>query len=44
MNLDGWRHFFTLRCSPAAHPDMKEVADMAKEMFATFVEDPTFFL
>lgn len=44
MNLDSWRHFFTLRCSPAAHPDMKEVADMTKEMFATFVEDPTFFL
>lgn len=41
MNLDGWRHFFMLRCSSAAHPDMKEVADMAKEMFATFVEDPT---
>lgn len=44
MNLDGWRHFFNLRCSPAAHPDMKEVADMAKEQFAAFIEDPTFFL
>lgn len=44
MNLDGWRHFFNLRCSPAAHPDMKEVADMAKEQFAAFIEEPTFFL
>lgn len=44
MNLDGWRHFFTLRCSPAAHPDMKEVADMAKEQFAKFVEDATVLL
>ena len=21
-----WRHFFKLRCSPAAHPQMREVA------------------
>lgn len=44
MNLDGWRHFFNLRCSSAAHPDMKEVADMAKEQFAKFITEPTFFL
>jgi len=23
-----WRHFFKLRCSPAAHPQMREVAIM----------------
>lgn len=22
MNIDGWDHFFGLRCAPAAHPDM----------------------
>lgn len=26
MNLREWRHFFTLRTSPAAHPQMREVA------------------
>ena len=26
MNLREWRHFFKLRCSPAAHPQMREVA------------------
>ena len=26
MNLRGWRHFFTLRTSKAAHPQMREVA------------------
>lgn len=25
-NLREWRHFFKLRCSPAAHPQMREVA------------------
>lgn len=25
-NLREWRHFFTLRCSPAAHPQMRQVA------------------
>lgn len=33
MNLDGWDHFFGLRCAPDAHPDMQEVAKMAKELF-----------
>jgi thymidylate synthase (FAD) len=28
-----WDHFFTLRCDPAAQPDMKEVADMTKFIF-----------
>ncbi len=25
-NLREWRHFFKLRCSPAAHPQMREIA------------------
>lgn len=33
MNLDGWEHFFGLRCDPAAHPDMQEVAIMARDLF-----------
>lgn len=33
MNLDGWKHFFGLRCTPDAHPDIQEVAKMAKFMF-----------
>ncbi len=28
MNLREWRHFFKLRCSPAAHPQMREIALM----------------
>lgn len=28
MNVREWRHFFKLRCSPAAHPQMREVAKM----------------
>lgn len=37
MNLDGWNHFFGLRCAPSAHPDMQEVAQMAKCLFDTEV-------
>jgi thymidylate synthase (FAD) len=33
MNLEGWDHFFDLRCAPDAHPDIQEVANMAREMF-----------
>lgn len=33
MNLDGWYHFFDLRCANDAHPDMQEVAKMAKTLF-----------
>ena len=33
MNLDGWDHFFELRCAPSAHPDMQEVAKMSKSLF-----------
>ena len=28
MNLREWRHFFELRCSPNAHPQMQEIASM----------------
>ena len=27
MNLREWRHFFTLRCAPTAHPQMRELAE-----------------
>lgn len=30
MNLAGWNHFFELRCAPDAHPDIQEVAKMAR--------------
>lgn len=33
MNLSGWEHFFELRCAKDAHPDIQEVAIMAKQMF-----------
>lgn len=33
MNVDGWKHFFELRCAEGAHPDMKAVATMAKDIF-----------
>jgi len=43
MNLREWRHFFKLRCAPAAHPQMKQVADMLlkemKEYIPLFYED-----
>lgn len=32
-NLREWRHFFRLRCSPAAHPQMREVANMLLDEF-----------
>ena len=31
-NLREWRHFFRLRCSSAAHPQMREVATQALAM------------
>lgn len=34
-NLHDWNHFFGLRCAPDAHPDMQEVAIMARELFAS---------
>lgn len=33
MNLDGWNHFFGLRCAPDAQPDMQEAAKMARRLF-----------
>ena len=33
MTLNGWDHFFRLRCDPAAQPDMREVATMAEDLF-----------
>lgn len=32
MNLSGWNHFFDLRCAKDSHPDIQEVANMAKQM------------
>lgn len=31
--VDDWREFFKLRCSPAAHPMMQELANMIKAKF-----------
>ena len=33
MNLDNWKRFFELRCPANAHPDMREVANMAACLF-----------
>lgn len=33
MNPREWRHFFKLRCSEAAHPDMRILARAALDMF-----------
>lgn len=41
MNLDGWDHFFNLRCASSAHPDMQEVAGMAEYLFDLEVYAPT---
>lgn len=34
FNLRQWRHFFALRCAPAAHPDMRCIAGMLRQEFA----------
>ncbi len=43
MNLRSWRNFFRLRCDSHAHPQMKEVADIAlhefKKRLPVFFED-----
>lgn len=43
MNLREWRHFLRLRGSKAAHPQIREVADMVlavfREKYPVFVED-----
>jgi thymidylate synthase (FAD) len=31
-NIREWRHFFKLRCASAAHPQMREVANLALDM------------
>ena len=37
MNMREWRHFFRLRCAPAAHPQMIEVAKLGLiEMYDYF--------
>lgn len=33
MNMREWRHFLRLRCSKAAHPQIREVSDMILEKF-----------
>lgn len=37
MNLAEWRHFFKLRCAPAAHPAMREIAIMLLKAFKTLI-------
>lgn len=37
MNIREWRHFFALRCSPQAHPQMREVAKMALDKLRALV-------
>lgn len=36
-NLREWRHFFKLRCAPAAHPDMRIIANMLLTAFKDVV-------
>lgn len=31
--VSDWKHFFDLRCAPAAHPDMRKLANELKEKF-----------
>ena len=42
-DLREWRHFLKLRCAPAAHPDMRIVANMLltllKQTYPVFFED-----
>ena len=37
MNLREWRHFFKLRCDKAAHPQMREVANMILKEFTSSI-------
>lgn len=43
LNIRAWRHFFELRCSKRAHPDMVKIAcmlrDTFKKQFPVFFED-----
>lgn len=36
-NLREWRHFFTLRTAPAAHPQMRQVARSLLHVFQEFI-------
>ncbi len=36
-----WRHFLQLRCDPAAHPQMQQMANMAKDLLTQW--GPVFF-
>lgn len=38
-NFRNWAHFFNLRCAPAAHPQMVEVANMAKAILSNEVPE-----
>lgn len=42
-NMREWRHFCKLRCAPAAHPDMRVIANMLlkklRETYPVFFED-----
>ena len=37
MNIRSWRHFFTLRCHKAAHPQMREIALPLLEKFKEII-------
>ena len=37
MNMREWRHFFKLRCVPAAHPQMREIAIMLLNAFKAMI-------
>ena len=37
MNLREWRHFFLLRCDKAAHPQMREIANMILKEFKSSI-------
>jgi len=41
MNLREWRHFFKLRCAEAAHPQMREIANIIRKEF--FIVLPEIF-
>lgn len=36
-NLREWRHFFRLRCAPAAHPQMRQIANLMLAEFKSAV-------
>lgn len=40
-NIREWRHFIKIRCAPAAHPQMLQVANMARELLKN--KYPVFF-